>query len=534
MVRGSLEPLLPCWRPGRPLRVLEPACGEGVFLLEAYRYLHAALPQAATDDLLKGLYGLDRDPQSVRRSRQNLTAEVALRGERSDWAELLERNLRCGDALIGPDSDRCGLHSSMPGFAWRREFPDVFVPGSDGFDAVIGNPPYVNIRLLSQHLGEEVKRYFRDRYRCARGGYDLYVLFLELASQLLRPGGVCGMIVPNKLATMSYASACRSLLGEATLLEIADLAGCRVFPGAGVYPYILIWRKQPPPADHTVKVVVADSLDLLAAGPSPRRLPQRNLNAAGGWHLHGCLDVESRVATQALREVAQLHSGSMGFGAAELAVQLQERRGGETPAGFDFVVSGNVDRYVVRRGGSVRFMKRKLTNPVLPYDARGLSQGKRTLYRGSKILIAGLSQRLEAAWDPGGLALGVQLYAAQPAIDPLYLLAILNSKLISYLFRLRFQAKRLSGGYLSINKTQLAALPIRRIDRGNDREVACEAELADLARQRSLLACALPVAEGTREDDSASQSLDRQIDQLVYRLYALSDGEIARVQADYD
>ena len=72
-----------------------------------------------------------------------------------------------------------------------------------------------------------------------------------------------------------------------------------------------------------------------------------------------------------------------------------------------------------------------------------------------------MSRRLEAAWDDRGLALGVQVFAASEIqVDPFYLLALLNSKLLSYLFATRFAAKRLSGGYFAINKGQLAKLPI--------------------------------------------------------------------------
>ena len=79
---------------------------------------------------------------------------------------------------------------------------------------------------------------------------------------------------------------------------------------------------------------------------------------------------------------------------------------------MDFIVSGNIDRFVIRRG-MVRFMKHEYHWPVLPTAHSGLTAGKLKLFRGRKIVVAGMSRRLEAALDERGLALGVQVYAGE-------------------------------------------------------------------------------------------------------------------------
>ena len=237
IVRQTFDWLRHEGRADHDLRILEPACGEGIFLLEAHRYLmaDASFRGRSPEQVLRSnLYGIDRDPQAVMKTRQVLAAEVAANDQERQQLEIsLAQNIRCGDALVDCD------------FETKSLLPSVVQSLGGGFDAVIGNPPYVNIRLLTQHYGEMVKDYLRQHFRCASGAYDLYVLFFELALRLLRPGGVCGMIVPNKLATLDYARVCRSmLLQETTLLQITDLSRCRVFPHAGVYPYIVIWQKK--------------------------------------------------------------------------------------------------------------------------------------------------------------------------------------------------------------------------------------------------------------------------------------------------
>jgi adenine-specific DNA-methyltransferase len=164
----------------------------------------------------------------------------------------------------------------------------------------------------------------------------------------------------------------------------------------------------------------------------------------------------------------------------------------------------------------VRFLNRTYIQPRLPLDSPALTPAKRRLFKSPKIVIAGMSRRLEAAWDVRGLALGVQVFAACDfTLDPCYLLALLNSKLLSYLFATRYAAKRLGGGYLAINKGQLARLPIRIIK---------SAEKADRRRHDRLVQLAA----------RWQPSHDGLMDQLVYELYRLKSAEIAVIEAHFE
>lgn len=611
-------------RAGRALRILDPACGDGVFLHAAFTELaqryHAAVrddpgwrfpgqegPHAVRDEfgrrqlspelrlwiLRQHLFGLDVDAGAVARAIDSLVRRVIPRSTAEDDAgassavrRLLADNVRHGNALIGslPRRQPIATHPPptlpIPSFDWQLEFPQVFREPNAGFDLVIGNPPYVNARLLTRTTGAEVKQYLRRQYDCAVGGFDLYVLFLERAYDLLRKGGVCGMIVPNKVATADYARPCRRLLLHHTRLEqIIDLASADAFPGTGVYPYILVWTRQPAPPAHevTIRELVAvpdpldgdpdssapassdpassapdssdpDSSDRSASEPghgeplaghrgrggSTRQVLQATLNAEAGFQLHASLDVESRCVCQPLEAVADLYSGTTGFTASALAQRLRERSptpGGQVAEGFDFIVSGNIDRYVIR-AGNVRFMGRRFQRPYLPSPDPILSQAKRQLFATAKIVVAGLTRRIEAAWDSGGLALGVQVYAVLPRFDDAhYLLALLNSKLLTYLFRIRFPAKRLSGGYHSMNKGQLGRLPIRRIDHCQHAQRAAHDRLVTLARRLEQ-----QVIPPGKDDDAADRArvkraLERDLDQEVYSLYGVGPSERRLIEA---
>lgn len=567
IVRHTLAPLLQDASPDRPPRILEPACGEGVFLVEAYRYLlewllaryqresgHGRCLERGNSGewrltfeerkriLFASLFGVDQDISYVQAAKYAL-AQAAADGDQQRTDSLtrqLDANIHCGDALIGPDfqAERGRVEATNP-FSWEDAFGHFLKPPNEGFDAIIGNPPYVNVRILTKSRGKVVKDYLKSRYRCAYGSYDLYVLFLEKAHELLRPGGMCGLIVPNKIAAMDYARPCRSLLLERTILtRITDVSQCGAFRNVGVYPYVVIWKKGHPNGRHHIDVFHAGSTDELAGDRTTLRVSQAELSAEAGLSIHGSLNVESRATTRPLGEIAELHSGTTGFAASKVAADLRERSADQGEDCFDFIVSGNIDRYVIQLG-DVRFMKRDFARPVLPRQSNCLSLRKRELFRDPKIVVAGMTRRLEAAYHPGGLALGVQVYAvAKPAEDSGYLLALLNSRLLSYLFRIRFQAKHLAGDYLAINKGPLGRLPIRIIDPANERERRRQQRLVELAEamQDRSAGRSLRKSELMEHETASKQleSMDREIDRIVYQLYGLTDHEIQTVESDFD
>ena len=131
-----------------------------------------------------------------------------------------------------------------------------------------------------------------------------------------------------------------------------------------------------------------------------------------------------------------------------------------------------------------------------------------------------MSRRLEAAYDEQGCALGVQVYAAaEMKVEPFYLLGVLNSKLLSYLFRERFGAKCLAGGYLSVNKGQLAQLPIAADDRQSG---SLQQRIADLAQRMHVVNVLVPI-----------ETLDEQLDELVYELYAITAAERQLIEVSF-
>ena len=192
------------------LRVVDPACGSGAFLIEAFEQLFAAYALAAArltelqmggrtlfdidkHILQNNLYGVDLNDEAVDICRLSLWIKTAQLGKE---LTSLDHNIRVGNSVI---ADRA-VHPRA--FDWRAEFPEVFAAG--GFDAVIGNPPYVRQEWIA-----EFKPYLQEHYRAYDGTADLYVYFYELGINLLRPGGRLSFIVTNKWMKAGYGEPLR-------------------------------------------------------------------------------------------------------------------------------------------------------------------------------------------------------------------------------------------------------------------------------------------------------------------------------------
>ena len=116
-----------------------------------------------------------------------------------------------------------------------------------GFDAVIGNPPYIHI----QGFPEDQIAYFGNNYRAATGNYDIYVNLVEHGLNLLSKTGRSGMILPNKFFRTDYGVGLRTLLGEQkTVAGFVDFGAEQVFDATAYTCLLFLSRKQSKTFDH--------------------------------------------------------------------------------------------------------------------------------------------------------------------------------------------------------------------------------------------------------------------------------------------
>src|SRR5438132_5782250 len=160
----------------------------------------------------------------------------------------------CAGAIVNNDFSETGkgekqaietahfLAQTKRFFHWELEFPEVFFDetkrrGNGGFDAVVGNPPYVR----QEGLGDD-KVAFKATYEVFNSIADLYTYFIERGHVLLHPGGRFGMITANKFMRANYGAALRSFLTNQVKLEKPiDFGDLPVFGEATTYPIIILF-----------------------------------------------------------------------------------------------------------------------------------------------------------------------------------------------------------------------------------------------------------------------------------------------------
>ena len=128
-------------------------------------------------------------------------------------------------------------------FEWRFEFPEVLNEKGDfvGFDAIIGNPPYIR----QEELGESKALLKKDFPKTYAGTADLYVMFVEHGLRILRPNGQFVFIIPNKWMRAGYGLTLRKWLKTLAIEQIADFGDLPVFDEATTYPSILSIKNEP-------------------------------------------------------------------------------------------------------------------------------------------------------------------------------------------------------------------------------------------------------------------------------------------------
>lgn len=200
------------------ITICDPACGSGAFLNAALQFLMAEhklidemeakltgseliFPNIENSILENNLYGVDINEESVEIARLALWLRTAKPHRK---LSSLNNNIKCGNSLIS-DPEIAGEKA----FNWQAEFPQVFAKG--GFDVVIGNPPYVNMVNI---LDENQRKYYQKAYKTVKNKSDLYSIFTEKASQLLRKNGLFGFIFSNSWMGTDSFSAFREFLAH--------------------------------------------------------------------------------------------------------------------------------------------------------------------------------------------------------------------------------------------------------------------------------------------------------------------------------
>jgi hypothetical protein len=274
------------------IKVLDPACGSGAFLVQVFDYLREEglrvntelgrlqggivdlLERLDTSILKNNLYGVDLNPEPVEITKLSLWLKTANSGEKLTY---LDDNIKCGNSVV----DDAAV--SPVAFDWAAQFPAIMAAG--GFDVVVGNPPYVRMEVL-----KPIKPYLEKHFITATDRADLFVYFFEQGLRLLKPQGWLGYISSSTFMKTGSGSKLRELLAsQATVQRLVDFGDVQVFEGVTTYPVIMVLQKGAPPAAHAIPFTVVDGASKVNFGTLEEKAPtypQASLGV-GSWQLEG-------------------------------------------------------------------------------------------------------------------------------------------------------------------------------------------------------------------------------------------------------
>jgi fido (protein-threonine AMPylation protein) len=458
-------------------------------------------------------------------------------------------------------------------FDWATEFPEIMKKG--GFDAVIGNPPYVRQESLSG-----LKGYFKEKYQAFDSVADLFTYFLEKGAQLLRENGRLSFIVSSSFLRTTYAESLRRFIkNQIAVSRIVDFGGLPIFENAKdtyVCIPLLVKSKQPERVEICrVHSLNFDNLDDYVQ-KNKFRIPSERL-APESWSLQ--TDKEADVFQKIMKIGKPLgdyvkrrfyRGVTTGFNEAfvidsktkKLLISQDKNNddlikpllGGQDIRRYHAQDSG-LWLIFTRRGVKIKkyptilnFLmqwKDALTPKRTSKDKIGRKPGRYewyeiqddvayfTIFEQPKIIFPDICKGPRFFLDRTGKYLTNTGYALG-VFDP-YLLGILNSRLfwfaishISIPFGVRAGEFRYRLIYQYMEK-----VPIKKLDTGNELDQAKGKRLRELVEQMLVLHEKRPFASAPHDQIRLQRQIkttDREIDRVVYDLYELTDEEIAIVE----
>jgi hypothetical protein len=434
-------------------------------------------------------------------------------------------------------NDRWSDESAKQIAAWEIDDQNASSPWFDaewmfgvdgGFDVVIGNPPYVSALDFLRIYGQKIRDILNSNFESASGAYDYYVLFIEMGIKLCRNNGLLCLITPNKYLSANYAKKLREfILSSITLKVITDISKIHIFENVAVYPIISLFSKVGNgnknllsylPFIENATFNVNDffcaniSYDLLSVLP----------DNIWGFVLSRHASILNKILqdTISLSKLGEINASTTAAEADCYSNLISEEKNKNTKK---IINTGTIDPYLSLWGIEKMTNKRKsYLKPYLNLDNKIIAERRINLYNIPKIIFAKLSKRTEAFLDINGDYASINtncFYKPSHNLSLKYVCAFVNSRLFMFMYDLLFGALRMSGGYYQFQAPQLRVMPIKI---ANIKVQECIVNIVD-----QILAAK---AANPQADTSAPE---RQIDNLVYRLYNLTWEEVKVVEPDF-
>ena len=437
----------------------------------------------------KNLQRLLREYFSVTDHQKKATMRHAI----NDEVKRLILNSVGGTPTFLAKLDQLDPSANQDFFLWHTWFKDIFDKG--GVDIVIGNPPYIDYRRIDETTKAGLNKYLS--YQIEKKG-SLYVYFIEMGLGLLKPYARLYFINPYQYLSAESGRGIRSfLIPKHNIERIVDVSNIKVFDEASTYTCINIIQKN------------SIQRDIWLSRP------------------RGLSDLDENVTNVAKTTFINKPYYTITLSTNSLVEKIERAKYklsdvcsifcGLSKTGFRDYVSSTKENGDYQILVESKQILRYVTDSMKYIDTTLFSYNAMSAFRTPCLFMTRMTSHCRVALAKKGETAGkVNVLHNFKKYDILFVLALLNSKLVDYYYRITNESKHLNGGALPFDTESVKVIPIPEASTVQQQEIV-EIVKQILSRKQAM----------TTADTS---DLELQIDQKVYELYGLSPEEIAVIE----
>ncbi len=504
-------------------KIIDLSCGSGGFTTRAAGRLAENLKKdnikasKIIEKVIDNIYGLDINPFACYLAETNMLVQLLdliVEAKRKNpkykipKINIFQTNTIETPSLLNADEKKI------------RDIKNKTGKFAEGFDFVVGNPPYLEAKKMNRRTKEICRQTCPDT---TKGAFDLFICFIDKGLRLLKNGGRIGYIFPNKFLIANYAKKIRAeLLEKYSIKEIIDVSECKIFENISVYPVIFIVENKKP-KNNLIRTAekIAQAENLIEKNFSTSEIKQDIYKRDDFvFFILPADKKQNALLTKLLSEQYTMLDNylmlkwTISFHAAGLRKKFlfpekpESKFAKKLIGGKSFAGNSDIERYKLNWGGWwINYdeeLAKKYKNPLPPKE----------IFEQEKIIICQNALRLRATFDNQNYYCKDTFFVAslnnesKGKFNLKFFLALLNSKLLHYYYANIYKGTHVAGGYLHYLIGYLESLPVAQPSKKQQSEIVALVE--------KILKC---------KDRKNFRILDKEIDARIYELYGLSTEE---------
>jgi len=556
------------------IKIVDPACGSGSFLIGAYQHLldyhkdfysrKGKIISSGKDNVLtpegnlttaekkriltNNIFGVDIDTNAVEVTKLSLLlkcmegeTDASIATQTKLWNERvlpnIDNNIKSGNSLIDTDfydgELDFGDEKKIKPFNWQKAFPEVFAQG--GFDAVIGNPPYIQSR--EEQFNENEKNYYNNKFETTEYQINTFGLFIEKSIKLIKQNGLLGFIIPNYWLSTKFDKKLRKFIFQKNkVVELVNVY--KVFEAAIVDTLMLIVAKRD--INYPEKSFIK-SIDRKLKSISERLLAIKNSE----WKYLKELKVDSSqddIEISFQDSIKLKSEKTIGdYFELKFGVKLYQVGKGKPPQ-KKFHSEGRVfesdkklspDYLKLIRGRNIQRYSIKEEKHFVKYGAQLAEPRNIKLFQGERILIQRIISKncLDATYSDITMVCNTDVITLKPKskFNCKFYLGILNSKLLGSFIKSR-NINLDRNVFPKINTKSLEDVPVPIIEKVDKIIVQEMIKLVDQLLKLNEDKQNTKLQSKIEQIQSRIDYCEDKIDRAVYELYGLTEEEIGIVE----